>query len=137
MYFLYLHHCSVHTNGLSFHNKTSYNHAANGKITWPMFSVTNTPTHTWLHKTHAINKKHLGNNPNIIPSTHIQCCSGQARHQSPGISDCPPDQPHRLAAVSVNAAPSVKQPLGNVNTHTHTHTRTNTHILALTADDCP
>lgn len=41
-------------------------------------------------------------------------------------------QPHRLVAVSVNAAPSIKPPL-ETSTHARAHTRTQ----SLTADDCP
>lgn len=82
---------------------------------------THTPTHGCeAHVLSATNR-----NRGVRPTSttlwhHHRACSLLLQPQSPGISPPHPvsEQPHRLAAVSVNAAPSVKQPLGNVNTHT-------------------
>lgn len=81
---------------------------------------THTPTHGCeAHVLSATNR-----NRGVRPTSttlwhHHRACSLILQPQSPGISPPHPviEQPHRLAAVSVNAAPSVKQPLGNVNTH--------------------
>lgn len=108
-----------------FHSRTSntsYNYAAHGKITWPLFSVTNTPTHTLLcnseHTTSLCHKQNTSVNPQT--EAHIPS-AGSCAHRlgvSPRFPSPVREQPRRLAAVSVNAAPSVKQPLGNVNTQT-------------------
>lgn len=101
---------------------------------------THTPTHGCeAHVLSATNR-----NRGVRPTSttlwhHHRACSLILQPQSPGISPPHPviEQPHRLAAVSVNAAPSVKQPLGNVNTHRERGGGEIQQLFALTADDCP